>query len=1028
MATFAPQGSTAHNHWCYCVNPNCKHPPNQSDALVCQSCGSKLLLQQRYKAIKPIGQGGFGRTFLGIDESKQSQKLCAIKQLFPLHQSTNNWEKASELFRQEAQRLKVLGKHSRIPELLAYFEQDNHQYLVQEFIDGENLAQELAQKGPFTETEIQQMLKSLLPILQLMHNHKIIHRDIKPENIIRRRRDGEFVLVDFGAAKYATETMLGRTGTVIGSAAYIAPEQTKGKAIYASDLYSLGVTCIHLLTQIPPFDLSDTSEDTWVWRHYLKTPVSNSLGKIIDKMLESATKRRYQSADEVLKDLNAISLSNAQENPKKWLLVAAMLLLGYGGLRYLASPVVQQVSNPNNPGVMEGFKERSLPVPNEPGLFAEVDGKQQVFPLQHTEVVAKVAGNVSRVEVTQTFTNPFNEPLEAVYNFPLPDDAAVDDMEIKVGDRVIRGLIKKRQEAKQIYEKAKQEGKTAGLLEQERDNIFTQSLANIKPGEKIYVTIRYTDSLKFEKGNYEFAFPTVVGPRYIPGNNRVKDANRITPPTASPGTKSGHNIGMTVEIEAGLPVRNVQSPSHPIRTTQDGRILRVQLSNPDTILNKDFILRYQVAGNETQSTVLSQADERGGHFATYLVPAVEYQTNEIVPKDVVFLIDTSGSQAGAPIEQSKELMRRFINGLNPNDTFTIIDFANTAQQLSATPLQNTPQNRQRAIAYINNLQANGGTELLNGIQTVLNYPSPPEGRLRSVVLITDGLIGDDEGVIAEVQTRLQPGNRLYSFGVGSSVNRFLIDRIAEEGRGTSEVLPPNEPAQKVAEKFFQHINNPVLTNIQISWEGAGKAPEIYPLKAPDLFANQPLVLYGRKIDRQSGTLRITGIAAGGKRYEKILPIEFEGGGNSAIAQLWGRARIKDLTNQMYRAETSQGIKAVTDTALAYRLLSKYTAFVAVTQEVRVDPYGKRQQVQVPVEIPEGMNAEQTNNRVVNSTPTPNYTPTPATRSAPSSNFPSSSTSAPEPNQILGNILAILLLGIYFAWKRLKVSRIIPPRS
>lgn len=269
MATFAPQGSTAHNHWCYCVNPNCKHPQNQSDALVCQSCGAKLLLQQRYKAIKPIGQGGFGRTFLGIDESKQSQKLCAIKQLFPLHQSTNNWEKASELFRQEARRLEVLGKHSRIPELLAYFEEYNHQYLVQEFIDGENLAQELAQKGPFSETEIRQLLKSLLPILQLMHNHKIIHRDIKPENIIRRRRDGEFVLVDFGAAKYATETMLGRTGTVIGSAAYIAPEQTKGKAIYASDLYSLGVTCIHLLTQIPPFDLSDTSEDTWVWRHYL---------------------------------------------------------------------------------------------------------------------------------------------------------------------------------------------------------------------------------------------------------------------------------------------------------------------------------------------------------------------------------------------------------------------------------------------------------------------------------------------------------------------------------------------------------------------------------------------------------------------------------------------------------------------------------------------------------------------------------------------------------------------------------------
>jgi Ca-activated chloride channel family protein len=337
-------------------------------------------------------------------------------------------------------------------------------------------------------------------------------------------------------------------------------------------------------------------------------------------------------------------------------------------------------------------------------------------------------------------------------------------------------------------------------------------------------------------------------------------------------------------------------------------------------------------------------------------------------------------------------MRRFINGLNPNDTFTIIDFASTTTQLSSTPLQNTPPNRQKALNYINRLNANGGSELMNGIQKVLDFPPAPEGRLRSVVLITDGLIGNDKEVIAQVQKKLKPGNRLYSFGVGGSVNRFLIDRIAEEGRGTSEVLPPDEPAQKAAEKFFRQINNPVLTNIQVNWEGTGKAPEIYPLKPADLFANQPLVLFGRKGDRSKGTLRITGIAAGGKRYEKSLPIDFEGGGNQAIAQLWGRARIKQLMSQMYGEETASGVKAVTNTALAYRLLSQYTAFVAVTEEVRVDPNGKRKRVQVPIETPEGMKAEKSSGV---------------------------SAAVPEPSQILGNLLALVLLGMYVAWMRRK---------
>jgi len=1005
-----PENNSNSQNRCYCLNPACQHPENSSNNPVCQTCGSDLLLQESYRAIKPIGAGGFGRTFLAIDESYKSRRYCVIKQFFPQQQGTNSAEKAAELFYQEAVRLEALGTNSRIPRLIAYFDQDQRQYLIQEFIDGRNLAEELAEEGAFSEEKIQHLLAELLPILEFIHRHQVIHRDIKPENIIRRRGDGSLVLVDFGAAKYVTETTLGKTGTTIGSAAYTAPEQVRGKAVFASDIYSLAVTCIHLLTEVPPFDLFDSGEDTWVWRQYLNSQrvrgrqISQKLGQILDKMLQSAINRRYQSATDILADLNSSkSLPAVGKAKKNWLLPSA-LLVGLTGIfiyslmptrspqsyppTYNQSPIS---SNPINPVT----KPKST---KTGGLFVDINGQRQTFPLEHTEVVAKVSGNLSRVEVTQTFNNPFSDPLEAIYTFPLPDEAAVDDMEIKVGDRVIRGLIKKREEAKKIYEEAKKSGKTAGLLEQERDNIFTQSLANIKPGEKIDVTIRYTESLKFEKGNYEFVFPMVVGPRYIPGGDVVKDAGKVAPPTIA-DERSGQDINVTVEIEGGVPIASIQSASsHQIKTTQDGRVFRVQLANEKTIPNKDLILKYQVAGQTTQSTILTQADERGGHFASYLIPAIAYQVNEIVPKDVVFLMDTSGSQAGAPLAQSKELMKQFISGLNPNDTFTIIDFASTTTRLSDKPLANTPENLQKALDYVNRLQANGGSQLFNGINAVLDFPAAPEGRLRSVVLITDGLIGDDNRVIAEVQRRLKRGNRLYSFGVGPSVNRFLVNRVAELGRGTSRILGMDEAPQAVAEKFFKEINSPILTNIEVKWEGSGTAPNIYPANPPDLFANQPLVLFGRKSDKSQGNLRITGTIAGGKPYEQVIPVNFNSGGNQAIAQLWGRARIKELMNQMFQGEVPEKVKEVTDTALNYRLISKYTAFVAVTEEVRVDPEGKKITKQVPVTAPEGMADKKHQDSVDHS------------------------VAIPEPEQIIGNILAILMFGFFFAWKRLRIFK------
>ncbi|MEM9009064.1 MAG: serine/threonine protein kinase, partial [Cyanobacteria bacterium P01_F01_bin.86] len=251
------------------------------------------------------------------------------------------------------------------------------------------------------------------------------------------------------------------------------------------------------------------------------------------------------------------------------------------------------------------------------------------------------------------------------------------------------------------------------------------------------------------------------------------------------------------------------------------------------------------------------------------------------------------------------------------------------------------------------------------------------------------LIGDDEAIVGRIRDQLQPGNRLYSFGVGASTNRFLLNRLAELGRGTVTILPPDEDAVDVAEKFFSEINNPVVTNIEVDWVGEGEAPEIYPQRLPDLFASQPLVLYGRKQDGTSGQLHITGTVAGGQSYEKVLDVDFQQvRGNGAIAQLWGRSRIKDLMNQMYSRETPEIIQAVTETALGYRLLSKYTSFVAVTDEVRVDPGDAQLSEEVPAETPEGMVS-----------------------------YFGPSRSIPEPSGLVGNLIAGLLMVIYFTRKR-----------
>ena len=288
-----------------CLNPNCLHV-NLENTELCEKCNSQLVLVDRYRAISLLGQGGFGRTFLAIDELKPSKPRCVVKQFLPEVKGKKALNKAAELFEREAMRLDELGKHKQIPELLAFFNQEDRQYLIQEFIDGNDLAKELAINGVFNQQQIKELLEDLLEVLKFVHDNNVIHRDIKPENIIRRKKDGKLVLVDFGAAKEAIGAETSAVGTIIGSVAYIAPEQAVGKAKFASDLYSLGATCLHLLTNVEPTELFDISEGEWMWRDYLQdNEIDYELSHVLDKLVEGATKRRFQSVEEVLQNLSS---------------------------------------------------------------------------------------------------------------------------------------------------------------------------------------------------------------------------------------------------------------------------------------------------------------------------------------------------------------------------------------------------------------------------------------------------------------------------------------------------------------------------------------------------------------------------------------------------------------------------------------------------------------------------------------------------------------------------------------------------
>ncbi|MEE9297161.1 MAG: VIT and VWA domain-containing protein [Phycisphaerae bacterium] len=576
----------------------------------------------------------------------------------------------------------------------------------------------------------------------------------------------------------------------------------------------------------------------------------------------------------------------------------------------------------------------------------------------------------------------------------MPQNAAVDDMVMTVGERRIVGRIQPRDQARAIYEAARAAGHVTGLLDQERPNIFTQSVANIEPGVEVVIELSYVETLKYEEGEFEFVFPMVVGPRYIPGGGsaeapmtrgrptpEVPDGHRITPPVTPPGTRAGHDISLTVSIDAGLELGNVNSVLHKVNISHlDKQRSVVTLANEAEIPNKDFILHYRTGQSGIGDAFFTHTDGRGTFFTLLLQPPQRVVPDQVVPREIIFVLDSSGSMSGFPIEKAKQVMAKAIEAMRPGDTFNLITFAGNTRILWDRPRANTAANRAEAQAFLASRRGGGGTEMMKAINAALIQPvwdrfssrsndpgapgeSLPHMRaapLRVVCFMTDGYVGNDMAIIDAVKKNANT-TRVFSFGVGNSVNRFLLDGIASAGRGEAEYVSLQSDADAAVARFCNRIAAPVLADISLDF-GSLRAHDIHPANIPDLFSAKPILVHGRLEGTGSGTVTLRGRTGKGafERRIHVTPSE-RATHHDALASLWARAKVEDLMMQDY-AGLQQGRisddlrEQITRLGVDYRLMTQFTSFVAV-EEMTVTIGGEPTRIDVPVEMPDGVSYE-----------------------------------------------------------------------
>ena len=626
--------------------------------------------------------------------------------------------------------------------------------------------------------------------------------------------------------------------------------------------------------------------------------------------------------------------------------------------------------------VDEALRRAALRTLTDPGdlpqLEVTVDGEKRGLPLQHTHVSAEISGHVARVQVVQRYRNPLEEPIEAVYVFPLPENSAVDDMKIRIGERLIEAEIRRRADARRTYEEARREGYTAALLEQERPNVFTQSIANMEPGVDIEVTLRYVQDLSYDAGEYEFVFPMVVGPRFVPGaplegrsgsgwspdTGEVPDASRVTPPIVGGGWRTGHDISIEVVIAPGLTIDELDVPTHEVALSEVDGAMIVELARKDELPNRDFVLRFRTDQPLLQGAVFAHRARRGGFFSLVLQPPALDVEALVGRREVVFVVDVSGSMSGVPLATAKEAARQAIRLLRPVDTFNVVTFAGHTAQAFPKPRPANTTNVREALAFIDAASAGGGTYLARAVEEALR-PEVSDGRHRYVFFLTDGYVGNERRILQDVERLVsvfrEKGRRAraFGFGIGSSVNRHLITGIGEAGDGASVVLTPRENPARAVRAAFRLIDRPVIEDVRIDWGGLA-VEDVEPEPLPDLLASRPLVLHGRYKSGGEATVRVTG-TADGKPVVLDVPVSLPTDEPEGAVQetLWARARVDRLERELWGGHDPDIVEEVTSFGLDYRLVTAYTSFVAVDRTRRVGD-GDPGRIVQPVEAPEGV--------------------------------------------------------------------------
>jgi Ca-activated chloride channel family protein len=612
--------------------------------------------------------------------------------------------------------------------------------------------------------------------------------------------------------------------------------------------------------------------------------------------------------------------------------------------------------------VMAGFAQADPEIAGVMFTIGSTNEPRVVLPLKKTEVKIDVTAGIARTQVIQRFHNDIDRPLEAIYIFPLPSEAAVEDFEIRLKDRVIKSTVKEREEAKAVYEQAKAEGKKAALLEQERPNIFTTSVANLLPGESVDICFSYVESLRFRKDRFDITFPMVVGERYIPfkfneaGKQEptVADAGRLNPPVLHPNLDSGHRLSINVSLK-GLPVKSVSSSTHAIRVEEIGSDeYSISLTRKVTVPNSEFSMAIRLKENELPSVsfVQSAADEAYGLLSVF-PPIGKKRKHKPLPKDVIFLIDTSGSMSGESIAQARSGLKRCLDMLQAQDRFTVLRFASDFSWFSPELRKAEAGKLDEAREYVAGLESDGGTEMQPALEFVLDILPQETGRMPLVIFLTDGDVGN-EGQLINLLSKKLGNTRLFTFGIGSAPNEFLMHRMAEVGRGQSRFIRSHEDVGDVMSDFFQTLEAPVLTDVEVHWDGA--SVHAYPERCPDIFYGRPLQLVAKSAGGFGGRIRITGLLDG---EEQTYSIDLGAQGteqHDAIDKLYGRMQLKDLMVRLMQSDepcSQEELKLmILEVALRHQLVTQFTSRVAVEERVVVED-GGLVSVKVPVAAPKG---------------------------------------------------------------------------